>query len=203
MKKLIIVLLVVMLSLGLSGIALAADQTVEGNVTATISITAPDAITAYGLVADSTPAAGDNTELTGAAGTPNAQDANDLVVTSNTPYHIQINCDTPAVTGATAGYMHKYDATAYVSPAFTLTKPFYWSVTHQDGTTKTVTSAYTLVTATAATIADIDDTATDDDGYATELTYSQPVHFSDPVLSGTNKYRIVITFTAVADSATG
>ncbi|HAJ33017.1 MAG TPA: hypothetical protein DCK79_06560 [Candidatus Atribacteria bacterium] len=198
MKKLIIALLVVMLSLGLSGLVYAADQTVEGNVTATISITAPAAISSYTLAASASPASGENVEKTGTA---DALDANDLKVISNTPYHIQINCDTP--TYGTAGYMNKHTGTDYATPAVTLTDPFYWAVNLQEGTTSTTTSTFTQISTTASTIADIDDTATDDDGYLTEIKYSQPVHFSDPVLSGTNKYRIVVTFTAVADSATG
>jgi len=200
MKKLMIILLVLMLSLGLSGVAFAVtsgDQTVEGNVTATISITAPVAISTYTLAAAASPASGDNTEYTGAG---SGLDATDVVVISNTPYHIQINCDTPAY--GTAGYMNKYTGVAYVTPAVTLTNPFYWGVNLQEGTTKTTTSDFTQISTTASTIADIDDTATDDDGYQTDIKYSQPVHYSDPVLASDNNYHIVITFTAVADSPT-
>lgn len=191
MKKLMIALLVVMLTLGLSGVAFAAtgDQTVEGNVTATISITAPGAISAFSLVADASPANTDNENASG-----------NLTVISNTPYHIQINSDTPAY--GTAAKMNKYTASAYVTPAVTLTDFFHWKVATQEGTTKTTTSSPTQISTTASSIAEIDDTATDDDGYITTLTYTQGVHYGDPVLTSGNNYHIVITFTAVADDPT-
>lgn len=191
MKKLIIVLLVVMLSLGLSGVAfaVAGDQTVEGNVAATISITAPGDITAFALAADADPTNTDNENVSG-----------DLTVISNTPYHIQINCDTP--TYGTAAKMNKYTGTDYVTPAVTLTDFFHWQVATQEGTTNTTTSSPTQISTTASTIAEIDDTATDDNGYITTLTYTQGVHYGDPVLTSGNNYHIVITFTAVADDPT-
>ena len=181
-----------MLSIGLSGVAYAVDpvtQTVEGNITATISITAPDAITSFALAANASPANTDNENASG-----------DLTVISNTPYHIQINCDNP--TYGTAAKMNKYTGSAYVTPAVTLTNFFYWKVASQEGDNNTTTSTSTQISTTASTIAEIDNTATDDNGYITTLTYTQGVHYLDPVLTSGNKYHIVITFTAVADDPT-
>ena len=198
MKKLMIILLVGMLSLGLSGVAFAEEQIVQGNATTAISISPPVGITTgYTFTPNASPAAGQNEKITG--GATDTQDVDDLIVNSNTPYHIQINCDTPSVAEADPGKMHRY-SDAYVEPAFTLTEPFWWKVSWSEGA-GTQTSTYTTVGTSPVTFLTRTDTATEDGGFAAELTYSQPVHFKDPVLAS-DTYRIVITFTAVSDTAT-
>ena len=97
--------------------------------------------------------------------------------------------------------MNKYTSADYVTPAVTLTEFFHWKVTAQAGSS-TETDSETQISTAASTIAEITDTATDNDGYITVLSYSQGVHYEDPVLASDNKYHIVITFTAVADDPT-
>lgn len=198
-RKLLVVLLVALLGLGLSGIALAqssGSQTVDANPTAYIALTPPTAISGWALTANASPAAGDNQQDTAGNGAASSNAYTGVLVISNTPYQLTIKCDTPSY--GTAGKMNKYDSGAYSTPAVTLTDPFYFEFKQSDGTTTSTASTWTAVTTTDQTVAYITDDATDDDGYVTTVTYSQPVHYSDQRLGGTATYHIEITYTATS-----
>ncbi len=195
-KNITVILLALALSLGLSVIALAADgtQTVDANITAYLALTPPDAISGWALASNANPAHGDNQQDTAGNGTYTSNPG--VLVTSNTPYQLAIKCDTPST--GTAGYMNKYDNSAYSTTAVTLQEPFYFEFSASDGTTSSPASTWTTVTTTDQTVVYITDAATDDDGFGTTVTYSQPAHFSDQRLGGTATYHIVITYTATA-----
>jgi len=199
MKRLMIILLIGMLSLGLSGVAFAAtDQTVDANVDATITLTAPTAISSWGLTPNpNSPAAGDNAKDT-VGNSANDSTYEGIQVVSNVPYQLTIKCDDAAslATNAKSGYLNAY-GTAYTSPAIVLTKPFYFMYKQSDGTISSGASTYTEVTTTDQTVVYITDAATDDDGYVTTVTYSQPVHSGDERLK-TDTYHILITYTATS-----
>jgi len=126
MKKLMIILLVGMLSLGLSGVAFAAttgDQTISAKINSTLTLTVPNPLSGWVLEPNTTAATGgtnttyDNTTPSGEAARPHT-----ALVQTNAPYTLSVKASgtaTPAGEGAADVYMTTSydDAQANVSAA--------------------------------------------------------------------------------------
>jgi len=192
MRKLIIALLVVMLSLGLSGLVYAAtgtgDQTVEASITPTLALTVPADISSWSLST-----IGDNIQSSG-----------DINIKSNAPYHITIKADDTETYGSgSSGHMNKF-STVYTTSDQTgadnfLDSALQFAHTSTTGATVSSAAATTALTTGDQTIVYITDSATPEAGYDTVATFTQAINYDDPVLTSGLVWHIIITYTATQD----
>jgi len=197
MKKLIIVLLVVMLGLGLSGIASAVTtgsdtQTIDATISSALELTVPVAISSWDLSTIGL----------------NSQPNQNITVCSNRPYHIEIKADDTSAYGAgSSGHMNKWATSVYTTADTDVSKDFLdteliFDYTDTSGATDT-SNAGTNVSLTSAnqTVVYITDNTTDDDGFITQINFDQTIGYDDPVfVSGSSlTWHIVITYTATQD----
>ncbi len=204
MKKLMIILLIGMLSLGLSGIAFAAsEQAISAKITSTLTLTVPTALSGW-ILAPGTSAEAGGTNTTFDNTTPTAVSPFAAKVETNSPYTLSVEASAslPSYENTADVYM----TTSYDSTEVDLATNFQlkWNSTGSAGATATtadhfsslgnvtITTAETFVTATSPPL----------DGTAyVGIEFGQTTVATDPAyddVEGQLNYQIQLTWTASA-----
>jgi hypothetical protein len=187
MKKLMIILLVVMLSLGLSGVVYAGDQTIEVKIDTAVSITAE----AGALTDNSITSAGDWTDI-----------SKTIIIGANCPYNVVVKFASNAYPdGETTPDVYM---TATTSPYTDLGEAF--ALGYNSGTGAATSTDATMSENTAITSSDVIfvscPTDVEDGSDTLGIKYTQTIAMSDPSYHTTGTqllYQIKLTWTASAD----
>ena len=188
MKKLIIILLVIMLGLGLSGVVYAGDQIIKAKINTSVSITT------------------DPVTLDGTGGIAASEDWTDtnktIVIGANCPYNVVVKFTSTAYpSGETTPDVYM---TATTSPFTDLGEAF--ALGYNSGTGAATSTDATMSENTPITSSDVTFVScpTDiDDGEDTlGIKYTQTIAMSDPSYHTTGtqlEYQIKLTWTASVD----
>jgi len=198
MKKLMIILLVVMLSLGLSGVAYAdtsGDQTISATIASTLTLTVPEALSGWIF----SPA----TSNTTSASTQTAVGPHTAVVVTNSPYTLSVlasaalpDYESVADTKMTTSY----DGTEVdLGAAFQLK----YNTTGGDGDNNTTSTHFLNLASVTITTAETFVTATSAPANGTAyvgIEFGQTTVLGDPAYYGGSQltYQIKLTWTASA-----
>lgn len=184
MKKLTLFFLVAALCLGLGLAVVYAEtsgndaQDITGNITAGLTISAPAAYDTW-----------ESSKMTvGAGGNETANQG--ITVCSNTTYGIKVRPDSTDSSGASNkdGYMHR-DSTAVLF-TLCLQNALQWK--------ESASGEYAVLDYNNANGGEVGTglAATDDDGDITNVKFKQVIGYGDTQLSGTDKWKLVVTYLA-------
>jgi len=209
MRKLIIALLVVMLSIGLSGVAFAGEQSqiIEGDVSDSLAISNPADI-------DKTTGWTDGTGSTDALDVGSGSGVNTadptFIVQSNAPFHVTIKADdTSSEESGSSGHMNRYTGSNYSTAAdceLSLDHALqfeYSSISDLDSVyTPSIASQQTALanlTSSNQTILYVTNECTSEAGFQITILFDQEVGYDDPNLPTAYSWRLVNTYTASQD----
>jgi len=199
MKKLMIILLVLMLSLGLSGVAFAADtQDVSAQITGSVALSVPAELSNWVLAYDAAnaPATDDNT--TNDSTVPESANSHNAKIVANCPYNLMVKVsETAFPAGTTVDTKMTSTNTATTADLTETLRLMYYS------TYGGVTSGSSTTFAALANVTTGDQTfltaGTPDDGTdIVGIQFGQKTAATDPAYEGNTQlsYQIKLTWTA-------
>jgi len=198
MKKLIIALLIVILSLGLSGIAYADTQDISAKITGSVALTVPTALSNWVLTYDTATAPLTDENTTNDTSAPADANSHTAKIVANCPYNLTVKvCETAFPEGTTVDTKMTSTNTATTTDLTeTLELKYYTSAS-------AVTSGSSTTFANLADITTGDQTfltaGTPDDGIdIVGIQFNQYTTATDPAYEGSTQlnYQIKLTWTA-------
>jgi len=196
MKKLMIILLVLMLSLGLSGVAYADTQNVSAKITGSLALTVPTELSNWVLTFTSTIPGEETANTTNAATAPEAEGPFAAQIVANCPYTVSVMVSQLPASEDLDTKMTSTNA----STTTDLTSTFQLNYDTEHTAVTSGSSTFSILTdITTGSVTFLTAAEAPDDGYDyMGIKFGQKTNVTDPAYDATTQinYTIQLTWTA-------